>query len=109
MRKVETKIPDESALYLRRLRTEQERKEFEERYGLRLETNTPLSPFLEHLMLDMHPIFPNVAHRTVLTNTGTYRCNITDSKDESAVRDVRLIVTADNKVGLYEADGKALK
>lgn len=30
-------------------------------------------------------------------------------KDESAVRDVRLIVTADNKVGLYEADGKALK
>lgn len=27
MRKVETKIPDESALYLRRLRTEQERKE----------------------------------------------------------------------------------
>lgn len=31
MRKVEIKIQDESALYLRRLRTEQERKEFEER------------------------------------------------------------------------------
>lgn len=72
MRKVETKIPDESALYLRQLRTEQERKEFEERYGLRLETNTPLSPFLEHLMLDMHPIFPNVSHRTVLTNMGAW-------------------------------------
>ena len=28
---------------------------------------------------------------------------------KSAVRDVRLVVTADNKVGLYDADGKALK
>lgn len=72
MRKVEIKIPDESALYLRRLRTEQERKEFEERYGLRLETNTSLSPFLERLMLDMHPIFPNVGHRTVPTNMGAW-------------------------------------
>lgn len=44
-----------------------------------------------------------------LPDAGTYRCTITDSKDESAVRDVRLIVTADNKVGLYDADGKALK
>lgn len=30
-------------------------------------------------------------------------------KDESTLKDVRLIVTADNKVGLYDADGKALK
>lgn len=93
MRKVETKIPDESALYLRRLRTEQERKEFEERYGLRLETNTPLSPFLEHLMLDMHPIFPNVAHRTVLTNTGawnpqTIRKNTKRITDENMLQKV---------------------
>lgn len=44
-----------------------------------------------------------------LPDAGTYRCTITDSKDESAVRDVRLIVTAGNKVGLYDADGKALK
>lgn len=93
MRKVETKIPDESALYLRRLRTEQERKEFEERYGLRLETNTPLSPFLEHLMLDMHPIFPNVAHRTVLTNTGawnpqTVRKNTKRITDENMLQKV---------------------
>lgn len=72
MRKVEIKIPDESALYLRRLRTEQERKEFEERYGLRVETNTSLPPFLEHLMLDMHPVFPNVSHRTVPTNMGAW-------------------------------------
>lgn len=44
-----------------------------------------------------------------LPDAGTYRCTITDSKDDSTVRDVRLIVTADNKVGLYDADGKALK
>lgn len=72
MRTVKNKIPDETILYLRRLRTEQERKEFEKRYGLRLETNTPLSPFLEHLILDMHPIFPNVGHRTVLTDMGAW-------------------------------------
>lgn len=44
-----------------------------------------------------------------LPDAGTYRCTITDSKDDSTVRDVRLVVTADNKVGLYDADGKALK
>lgn len=40
-----------------------------------------------------------------------YRCenDCPDGKDDSTVRDVRLIVTADNKVGLYDADGKALK
>ena len=47
--------------------------------------------------------------KDALPDAGTYQCTITDSKDESAVRDVRLIVTADNKVGLYDADGKALK
>lgn len=44
-----------------------------------------------------------------LPDAGTYRCTITDGKDDSAIRDVRLIVTADNKVGLYDADGKALE
>lgn len=44
-----------------------------------------------------------------LPDAGTYQCAITDGKDDSTVRDVRLIVTADNKVGLYDADGKALK
>lgn len=44
-----------------------------------------------------------------LPDAGTYRCTITDSKDDSTVRDVRLVVMADNKVGLYDADGKALK
>lgn len=72
MRPMEIKVPDESALYLRRLRTEQERKEFEKRYGLRVETDTPLSPFLERLMLDIRPIFPNVGHRTVLTGMGAW-------------------------------------
>lgn len=44
-----------------------------------------------------------------LPDAGTYRCTVSDGKDDSTVRDVRLIVTADNKVGLYDADGKALK
>lgn len=47
--------------------------------------------------------------KDALPDAGTYRCTITDGKDDSTVRDVRLIVTADNKVGLYDADGKALK
>ena len=44
-----------------------------------------------------------------LPDAGTYRCTITDGKDDSTVRDVRLVVMADNKVGLYDADGKALE
>ena len=47
--------------------------------------------------------------KDALPDAGTYRCTITDGKDDSTVRDVRLIVTADNKVGLYDANGKALK
>lgn len=46
--------------------------------------------------------------KDALPDAGTYQCTITDGKDDSTVRDVRLIVTADNKVGLYDADGKAL-
>lgn len=44
-----------------------------------------------------------------LPDAGTYRCIVSDGRDDSALKDVRLIVTADNKVGLYNADGKALK
>lgn len=47
--------------------------------------------------------------KDALPDAGTYQCTITDGKDDSTVRDVRLIVTADNKVGLYDADGKALR
>ena len=47
--------------------------------------------------------------KDALPDAGTYQCTITDGKDDSTVRDVRLIVTADNKVGLYDANGKALK
>lgn len=47
--------------------------------------------------------------KDALPDAGAYQCTITDGKDNSTVRDVRLIVTADNKVGLYDADGKALK
>ena len=47
--------------------------------------------------------------KDALPDAGTYQCTITDGKDDSTVRDVRLVVTADNKVGLYDADGKALK
>lgn len=44
-----------------------------------------------------------------LPDAGTYRCTVSDGRDDSALKDVTLIVTADNKVGLYDADGKALK
>lgn len=44
-----------------------------------------------------------------LPDAGTYRCTVSDGRDDSAMKDVRLVVTADNKVGLYKADGKALK
>lgn len=47
--------------------------------------------------------------KDALPDAGTYRCTVSDGRDDSTVRDVRLIVTADNKVGLYDADGKALK
>jgi hypothetical protein len=90
MRTVKNKIPDETILYLRRLRMEQERKEFEERYGLRVETDTPLSPFLERLMLDIRPIFPNVGHRTVLTmgawNPQTVRENARRTADGNMLK-----------------------
>lgn len=44
-----------------------------------------------------------------LPDAGTYRCTVSDGRDDSAMKNVTLIVTADNKVGLYDADGKALK
>lgn len=44
-----------------------------------------------------------------LPDAGTYRCTVSDGRDGSALKDVTLIVTADNKVGLYDADGKALE
>lgn len=63
---------------------------------LKMGEDPVLSSSSRHILHDAH-------------DAGTYRCTITDGKDDSAVRDVRLIVTADNKVGLYDADGKALK
>lgn len=47
--------------------------------------------------------------KNALPDAGAYQCTITNGKDESTLKDVRLVVTADNKVGLYDADGKALK
>lgn len=44
-----------------------------------------------------------------LPDAGTYRCTVSDGRDDSALKDVTVIVTADNKVGLYDTDGKALK
>lgn len=44
-----------------------------------------------------------------LPDAGTYRCTVSDGRDDSAMKDVTLIVTADNKVGLYDNQGKALK
>lgn len=38
-----------------------------------------------------------------------YRCTVSDGRDDSALKDVTLIVTADNKVGLYDNQGKEMK
>lgn len=47
--------------------------------------------------------------KDALPDAGAYQCTITNSKDESTLKDVRLIVTADNKVGLYDNQGKEMK
>lgn len=47
--------------------------------------------------------------KNALPDAGAYQCTITNGKDESTLKDVRLVVTADNKVGLYRADGTTLK
>lgn len=44
-----------------------------------------------------------------LPDAGAYQCTITNGKDESTLKDVRLIVTVDNKVGLYDNQGKEMK
>ena len=44
-----------------------------------------------------------------LPDAGTYRCIVSDGRDDSALKDVTLIVTADNKVGLYDNQGKEMK
>lgn len=44
-----------------------------------------------------------------LRDAGTYRCTVSDGRDDSALKDVTLIVTADNKVGLYDNQGKEMK
>ena len=44
-----------------------------------------------------------------LPDAGTYRCAVSDGRDDSALKDVTLVVTADNKVGLYDNQGKEMK
>lgn len=44
-----------------------------------------------------------------LPDAGTYRCTVSDGRDDSALKDVTLVVTADNKVGLYDNQGKEMK
>lgn len=44
-----------------------------------------------------------------LPDAGTYRYTVSDGRDDSALKDVTVIVTADNKVGLYDNQGKVLK
>lgn len=44
-----------------------------------------------------------------LPDAGTYRCTVSDGRDGSALKDVTLVVTADNKVGLYDNQGKEMK
>lgn len=47
--------------------------------------------------------------KNALPDAGAYQCTITNGKDESTLKDVRLIVTAGNKVGLYDNQGKEMK
>ena len=47
--------------------------------------------------------------KNALPDAGVYQCIITNGKDESTLKDVRLVVTADNKVGLYDNQGKEIK
>lgn len=47
--------------------------------------------------------------KNALPDAGAYQCTITNGKDESTLKDVRLVVTADNKVGLYDNQGKEMK
>lgn len=47
--------------------------------------------------------------KNALPDAGAYQCIITNGKDESTLKDVRLVVTADNKVGLYDNQGKEMK
>lgn len=44
-----------------------------------------------------------------LPDAGTYRRTVSGGRDDSALKDVTLIVTADNKVGLYDNQGKEMK
>lgn len=44
-----------------------------------------------------------------LPDAGTYRRTVSDGRDDSALKDVTVIVTADNKVGLYDNQGKEMK
>lgn len=44
-----------------------------------------------------------------LPDAGAYRRTVSDGRDGSALKDVTLIVTADNKVGLYDNQGKEMK
>lgn len=47
--------------------------------------------------------------KDALPDAGAYRCTVSDGRDDSALKDVTLIVTADNKVGLYDNQGKEMK
>lgn len=47
--------------------------------------------------------------KNALPDAGAYQCIITNGKDESTLKDVRLVMTADNKVGLYDNQGKEIK
>lgn len=47
--------------------------------------------------------------KDALPDAGAYRCTVSDGRDDSALKDVTLVVTADNKVGLYDNQGKELK
>ena len=50
-----------------------------------------------------------VMDATSLPDAGSYQCVVTYGANDANLRNVTLVVADGNKVGLYDADGKALK
>lgn len=64
---------------------------------------------LRHVQRDSHVELLLRAHGIELPDMGSYHCVYTYGANDANLRNVTLVVADGNKVGLYKADGKALK
>lgn len=64
---------------------------------------------LRHVQRDSHGELLLRAHGIELPDMGSYHCVYTYGANDANLRNVTLVVADGNKVGLYKADGKALK